>query len=114
MEKAGVACCDGENGARARIYKHVLPKHSVKKEAFVFLAYPKVIAVVVFADLVGDGRVPFGRFAYPALADEALALVHAAVEVELTELCHILGYGEGILDVDECVEMITKKLGGAR
>ena len=31
-----------------------------------------------------------------------------------TELCHILGYGEGILDVDECVELITKKLGGAR
>ena len=31
-----------------------------------------------------------------------------------TELCHILGYGEGILDVDECVEIITEKLGGAR
>ncbi len=31
-----------------------------------------------------------------------------------TELCHILGYGEGILNVDECVEMITEKLGGAR
>ena len=31
-----------------------------------------------------------------------------------TELCHILGYGEGILDVDECVDIITKKLGGAR
>ncbi len=31
-----------------------------------------------------------------------------------TELCHILGYGEGILDVDECVEIITNKLGGAR
>ncbi len=31
-----------------------------------------------------------------------------------TELCHILGYGEGILDVDECVDVITKKLGGAR
>ncbi len=31
-----------------------------------------------------------------------------------TELCHILGYGEGVLDVDECVEIITKKLGGAR
>ncbi|MBO5858612.1 MAG: energy-coupling factor transporter ATPase [Clostridia bacterium] len=31
-----------------------------------------------------------------------------------TELCHILGYGEGVLNVDECVEMITEKLGGAR
>ena len=31
-----------------------------------------------------------------------------------TELCHILGYGEGVLDVDECVDIITKKLGGAR
>lgn len=31
-----------------------------------------------------------------------------------TELCHILGYGEGILDVDSCVEKIAEKLGGAR
>ena len=31
-----------------------------------------------------------------------------------TELCHILGYGEGVLDVDSCVEKIAEKLGGAR
>ena len=30
-----------------------------------------------------------------------------------TELCHVLGLKEGILDVDECVSEISKMLGGA-
>ncbi len=30
-----------------------------------------------------------------------------------TELCHVLGIKEGILDVDECVDEITRVLGGA-
>ena len=30
-----------------------------------------------------------------------------------TELCHVLGIKEGILDVDECVEEIARVLGGA-
>lgn len=30
-----------------------------------------------------------------------------------TELCHVLGIKEGVLDVDECVEEIVRKMGGA-
>ncbi|MBQ8014588.1 MAG: energy-coupling factor transporter ATPase [Clostridia bacterium] len=30
-----------------------------------------------------------------------------------TELCHVLGIKEGVLDVDECVDEITRVLGGA-
>ncbi|MBR2867637.1 MAG: energy-coupling factor transporter ATPase [Clostridia bacterium] len=31
-----------------------------------------------------------------------------------TELCRNLGFGDGVLNVDECVELIAEKLGGAR
>ena len=31
-----------------------------------------------------------------------------------TELCRNLGLGDGVLNVDECVELIAEKLGGAR
>lgn len=30
-----------------------------------------------------------------------------------TELCHVLGIKDGVLDVDECVEEIVRKMGGA-
>ena len=30
-----------------------------------------------------------------------------------TELCHVLGIKEGVLDVDECVDEISRLLGGA-
>ena len=30
-----------------------------------------------------------------------------------TELCHVLGIKEGVLDVDECVDEIMRKMGGA-
>ena len=30
-----------------------------------------------------------------------------------TELCHNLGLGEGVLDVDGCVDKIVRVLGGA-
>ena len=30
-----------------------------------------------------------------------------------TELCHLLGIKEGVLDVDECVDEIVRKMGGS-